>query len=186
MPARSQRPGVQWNKHHGEKIFCINIKLWNLRWRENETLQSISKSAEQTQKSKKIASLRVTAHILFSEASYEQNGANWGEPFEFFQPGFPVSPNLRSGINFFYFFVSLAREGKKITACLMNVSGLPRTQTSLFWWKCARKGRREGDNGPLSVPFPWSLAVHHQSLRAFRARLCHAKNEAPEEALTAS
>jgi len=39
--------------------------------------------------------------------------------------------------------------------------------------RCARKGRREGD-------FPWSLAVHHQSL-AFRARLCHAKNEAPEE-----
>ena len=33
---------------------------------------------------------------------------------------------------------------------------------------------------PPSVPFPWSLAVHHQSL-AFRARLCHAKNEAPEE-----
>ena len=31
-----------------------------------------------------------------------------------------------------------------------------------------------------SVPFPRSLAVHHQSL-AFRARLCHAKNEAPEE-----
>ena len=29
-------------------------------------------------------------------------------------------------------------------------------------------------------PSPWSLAVHHQSL-AFRARLCHAKNEAPEE-----
>ena len=36
----------------GEKIFCINIKLWNLTWWENETLQSISKSAEQTQKSK--------------------------------------------------------------------------------------------------------------------------------------
>ena len=56
----------------------------------------------------------------------------------------------------------------------------PRTQTSLF--RCAHKGRREGDNGlrPPSVPFPWSLAVHHQSL-AFRARLCHAKNEAPEE-----
>ena len=34
---------------------------------------------------------------------------------------------------------------------------LPRTQTSLFSWKCARKGRRE-------EPFPWSLAVHHQSL----------------------
>ena len=27
------------------------------------------------------------------------------------------------------------------------------------------------------IPFSWSLAVHHQSL-AFRARLCHAKNEA--------
>ena len=43
---------------------------------------------------------------------------------------------------------------------------LPRTQTSLFWWKCPRKGRREGDNGlrlPF-VPFPWSLVVHHQSL----------------------
>ena len=24
---------------------------------------------------------------------------------------------------------------------------LPHTQTSLFWWNCARKGRREGDNG---------------------------------------
>ena len=32
----------------------------------------------------------------------------------------------------------------------------------------------------LSVPFPWSLAVHHQSL-AFRARLYDEKNEAPEE-----
>ena len=31
-----------------------------------------------------------------------------------------------------------------------------------------------------SVPFPWSLAVHHQSL-AFRARLYHAKHEALEE-----
>ena len=46
---------------------------------------------------------------------------------------------------------------------------LPRTQTSLFWWKCARKGRREGDNGRDAlrlpfVPFPWSLVVHHQSL----------------------
>ena len=40
--------------------------------------------------------------------------------------------------------------------------------------KRARKERREG------VPFPWSLAVHHQSL-AFSARLCHAKNEAHEE-----
>ena len=31
-----------------------------------------------------------------------------------------------------------------------------------------------------SVAFPWSLAVHHQSL-AFRARLYDEKNEAPEE-----
>ena len=31
-----------------------------------------------------------------------------------------------------------------------------------------------------SVPFPWFLAVHHQSL-AFCARLYDAKNEAPEE-----
>ena len=31
-----------------------------------------------------------------------------------------------------------------------------------------------------SVLFPWSLAVHHQSL-AFRACLCQEKNEAPEE-----
>ena len=59
------------------------------------------------------------------------------------------------------------------------------TQTSLSRWKCARKGRREGDNGQdvlrlPSVPFPWSLAVHNQSL-AFRARLYDAKNEAPEE-----
>ena len=31
-----------------------------------------------------------------------------------------------------------------------------------------------------SVAFPWSLAVHHQSL-AFRACLYDEKNEAPEE-----
>ena len=34
--------------------------------------------------------------------------------------------------------------------------------------------------GGKETPFPWSLAVHHQSL-AFRARLYHSKNEAPEE-----
>ena len=49
------------------------------------------------------------------------------------------------------------------------------SQTSLSRLKCARKGRREG-----AVPFPWSLAVQHQSLE-FRARLYDAKNEAPEE-----
>ena len=52
---------------------------------------------------------------------------------------------------------------------------LPRTQTSLFPWKCAPSGKET-----TSVPFPWSLTVHHQSL-AFRARLYDAKNEAPEE-----
>ena len=36
------------------------------------------------------------------------------------------------------------------------------------------------ENALSSVSFPWSLAVHHQSL-AFRSRLHHAKNEAPEE-----
>ena len=59
---------------------------------------------------------------------------------------------------------------------------LLRTQTSLCRWKCARKRRREGDNGPRppSVPFPWSLAVHHQPL------LYLAKNEAPEEEAVAT
>ena len=35
----------------------------------------------------------------------------------------------------------------------------------------AKKGRREGDKG-RDVPFPWSPAVHHQSL-AFLARHYH-------------
>ena len=45
---------------------------------------------------------------------------------------------------------------------------LPRTQTSpcLFMKMCAQP----------SVPFPWSLAVHHQSL-AFRARLYDEKTK---------
>ena len=41
------------------------------------------------------------------------------------------------------------------------VSSLTRVQTFLSRWKCARKGR---PLRLLSVPFPWSLAVHHQSL----------------------
>ena len=45
--------------------------------------------------------------------------------------------------------------------------------------KTGAQRRREGENLP-PVPFPLSLAVHHRSL-AFRARLYHAKNEAPEE-----
>ena len=49
---------------------------------------------------------------------------------------------------------------------------LPRTQTSLslLMKMCAQP----------SVPFPWSLAVNHQSL-AFRARLYDEKNEAPDQ-----
>ena len=40
---------------------------------------------------------------------------------------------------------------------------------------------REKEGGKeITVPFPWSLAVHHQSL-AFRAGLDHARNETPEE-----
>ena len=39
---------------------------------------------------------------------------------------------------------------------------------------------KEGGKETTSVPLPWSLTVHHQSL-AFRARLYDAKNEAPEE-----
>ena len=48
---------------------------------------------------------------------------------------------------------------------------------SLSMKMCAQ--RKAGRSLP-SVLFPWSLAVHHQSL-AFRARLCQEKNEAPEE-----
>ena len=46
-------------------------------------------------------------------------------------------------------------------------------------WR-SKEGRREGGLNLPSVPFPLSLAVHHRSL-AFRARLYHAKTEAPEE-----
>ena len=43
----------------------------------------------------------------------------------------------------------------------------------------AEEGGKETTGGQ-AVPFPWSLAVYHQSL-AFRAGFCHAKNEAPVE-----
>ena len=40
---------------------------------------------------------------------------------------------------------------------------------------------REKEGGKeTTVPFPWFLAVHHQSL-ALRAHLDHARNETPEE-----
>ena len=51
-------------------------------WWENEPLQSISKSAEQTQKRRKIASPQKTAHILVSQME-------WHETFDF-QVKFPV------------------------------------------------------------------------------------------------
>ena len=44
----------------------------------------------------------------------------------------------------------------------------------------AKEGGKETALRLPSVAFPWSLAVHHQSL-AFRARLYDEKNEAPEE-----
>ena len=57
---------------------------------------------------------------------------------------------------------------------LFNDGTLPRTQMSLSkkMYVQRKVGRKQ--------PFPWSLAVHHQSL-AFRTRLYDEKNEAPEE-----
>ena len=63
---------------------------------------------------------------------------------------------------------------------------LPRIQTSLSLDENvrAKEGGKETTGETAlrlpSVPFPWSLAVHHQSL-AFGARLYDTKNEAPEE-----
>ena len=56
-----------------------------------------------------------------------------------------------------------------------NSASYPDVSLSLSRWKCARKGRREGDKG-RDVPFPWSPAVHHH-LRAFLARHYLAINE---------
>ena len=63
-------------------------------------------------------------------------------------------------------------------AMSINVLWLPRTQTSLFNLKRARKGRREGDNGRL---YPSHGPLRFITSHSFRARICHAKNEAPEE-----
>ena len=62
---------------------------------------------------------------------------------------------------------------------------LPRTQTFPSRWKCASKGRREGDNGrdgasPAACTLPMVPCGHHQS-PAFSACLYDAKNKAPEE-----
>ena len=45
-------------------------------WWENEPLQTISRSKEQTQKRRKIASPQKTAHILVSQME-------WHEPLDF-------------------------------------------------------------------------------------------------------
>ena len=51
------------------------------------------------------------------------------------------------------------------------VPSLPRTQTSLSMCAQRKAGRRHPSHGPLRF-----ITSH-----SFRARLCHAKNEAPEE-----
>ena len=57
----------------------------------------------------------------------------------------------------------------------------PDVSLSMKMYAQRKAGRRQRARLRLpSVPFPWSLAAHHQSL-AFRARLCLAKTEAPEE-----
>lgn len=53
-------------------------------WWENEPLQSIPKSAKQTQKRRKTALPQKTAHILVSQME-------WLEPLDF-QVEFPVFP----------------------------------------------------------------------------------------------
>ena len=59
---------------------------------------------------------------------------------------------------------------------LFNDGTLPRTQMSLSqimkMYAQRKVGRRQ--------PFPWTPAVHHQSL-VFRTRLYDEKDEAPEE-----
>ena len=52
-------------KNHPGGNLDINIKLWNLTWRENHPLQSICKSAEQAKSSGKIAWSQITAHIFW-------------------------------------------------------------------------------------------------------------------------
>ena len=71
-----------------------------------------------------------------------------------------------------------------MTSCgnaLYKIISASYPDASLSMKMCAqRKAGRRQRASPAAVPFPWSLAVHHQSL-AFRASLCHAKNEEPEE-----
>ena len=59
----------------------------------------------------------------------------------------------------------------QMAVILYSGSSASYSDVSLSLWKCARKGRREGDKG-RDVPFRWSPAVHHQSL-AFLARHYH-------------
>ena len=59
----------------------------------------------------------------------------------------------------------------KMAVILYSGNSASYPDVSLSRWKCGRKGGREGDKG-RDVPFPWSPAVHHQSL-AFLPRHCH-------------
>lgn len=80
-------------KYHPGGILCINIKLSNLTWggggglRENDPLRSISKLAEKTKTSGKIASPQSTSHNYFVKLP-TQNSAN----HLIVQPEFPVFP----------------------------------------------------------------------------------------------
>ena len=58
---------------------------------------------------------------------------------------------------------------------------LPRTQTSLSRWKCARKGRREGDNGRDVASPAFSTLPMVRCGSSPVVRLYLAKNEAPDE-----
>ena len=77
-------------KYHPGGILCINIKLSNLTWRglrENDPLRSISKLAEKTKTSGKIASPQSASHNYFVKLP-TQNSAN----HLIVQPEFPVFP----------------------------------------------------------------------------------------------
>ena len=103
-------------------------------------------------------SLNNMRYMFFVEECVKGIGKTW-ENYPFSRAVFPSSRQIWRTTH------QLTQQPTLTKSCL------PRTQTSLSRWKCARKGRREGDNGWVtSVPFPWSLALHHQSL-AFRARL---------------
>ena len=66
---------------------------------------------------------------------------------------------------------------------LSHPASYPDVSLSMKMFVQRKAGRRQRVRrfACCPIPFSWSLAVHHQSL-AFRTRLCHEKDEAPEEA----